>query len=66
MELNTLIGLEEQTARQILIKNGYTNIEVKINSKDNNLCDTKVVCAVRESSGIVTLVCGEFYLDIER
>lgn len=66
MELNSLIGLDMQTARQILNKNGYTNIEVKINSKDNNLCDTKVVCAVRENLGIVTLICGEFYLDIER
>ena len=66
MELNSLIGLDEQTARQVLSENGYNNIEVKLNSKDNNLCDTKVVCAVRENAGKVTLICGEFYLGIER
>lgn len=66
MELNSLIGLEEQSARQILLENGYNNIEVIINSKDNTLCDTKLVCAVRESDDVITLVCGEFYLNIER
>ena len=65
MDLNDLIGLEEQTARQFLIKNGYNNIETVINSKDKNLCDTRVVCAVRKTDEKITLVCGEFYLNIE-
>ena len=66
MEFNSLIGLDEQKARQVLAKNGYNKVEVIINSKDNNLCDTKVVCAVRENEGVVTLLCGEFYLSVER
>lgn len=64
MDFNSLIGLEEQKARQVLVENGYNNIETKINSKENELCDTKVVCAVRENEEKVTLVCGEFYLNI--
>ena len=65
MDFNNLIGLEEQKARQFLIENGYNNIETIINSKDNNLCDTKVVCAVRNNGERITLICGEFYLNIE-
>ena len=65
MDFNSLIGLDEQIARQILIKNDYNNIETILNSKDNNLCDTRVVCAVRKTNEKITLVCGEFYLNIE-
>jgi hypothetical protein len=64
MDFNSLIGLDEQKARQVLIENGYNNIETKENSKDNDLCDTKVVCAVRETENKITLICGEFYLNI--
>ena len=66
MELNSLIGLDEQKARQILAENGYNKVETIINSKDSNLCDTRVVCSVRKNNGAVTLICGEFYLNIER
>ena len=65
MDFNGLIGLEEEKARQFLIKNGYNNIETVINSKDNNLCDTKVVCAVRNSGEKITLILGEFFLNIK-
>ena len=65
MDFNGLIGLDEEKARQFLIKNGYNNIETVINSKDNNLCDTKVVCAVKKADEKITLICGEFYLNIE-
>ena len=64
MELNNLIGLPEEKARQFLLKNGYNNIETKINSKEESLTDTRVVCAVRENGTKVTLICGEFYLNI--
>ena len=64
MDFNSLIGLDEQKARQVLIENGYNNIETKENSKYNDLCDTKVVCAVRENVNKITLICGEFYLNI--
>ena len=59
-----LIGLKEKKARQFLKKNGYNNIETIINSKHNDLCDTVVVCAVREENAKITLICGEFYLNI--
>lgn len=65
MEFNSLIGLKEQDARQFLLNNGYNNIETIINSKNSNKCDTLVVCAVRESEAKITLVCGEFYLNIK-
>ena len=65
MDFNSLIGLEEKKARQFLMDNGYNNIETKINSKDNTLCDTKVVCAVRNGGQTITLICGEFYLNLE-
>ena len=59
-----LIGLKEKKARQFLEKNGYNNIETIINSKHNDLCDTLVVCAIREKNAKITLICGEFYLNI--
>ena len=65
MDFNNLIGLSEQDARQFLLKNGYNNIETIINSKDNKLCDTKVVCAVFEKINKIILVCGEFYLNVK-
>ena len=64
MDLNSLIGLEEAEARQFLKKNGYNNIETIINSKHNELVDTRVVCAVKQMGTTVTLICGEFYLNI--
>lgn len=65
MDFKDLIGLDEKIARQFLEKNGYNNIETIINSKHNDLCDTLVVCAVRNNGTKVTLVCGEFYMDLK-
>ena len=65
MELNSLIGLEETKARQVLAENGYDDIETIINSKHNENCDTLIVCAVKENDGKVILICGEFYLEIK-
>ena len=64
MVLDNLIGLEVKKAKKILSEFGYNDIEEIINSKDNELCDTTIVCAVRENGTKVTLVCGEFYLNI--
>ena len=64
MDLNSLIGLQEAEARQFLKKNGYNNIETMINSKHNELVDTRVVCAVKQSGEKIILVCGEFCLNI--
>lgn len=65
MDFNSLIGLSEQKAKQFLLQNGYNNIETIINSKNNEKCDTLVVCAVREADKKITLVCGEFYLNMK-
>lgn len=63
--LNSLIGLKEEDARQFLLKNGYNNIETIKNSKNNDKCDTFIVCAVRKNGDKITLVCGEFCLNIK-
>lgn len=65
MDFNNLIGLEEKIARQFLEKNGYNNIETIINSKHNDLCDKVMVCAVRFDGAKVTLICGEFHLNLK-
>lgn len=63
--LNSLIGLKEEDARQFLLKNGYNNIETIKNSKNNDKCDTLVVCKVKIVGDKVTLICGEFCLNIK-
>lgn len=65
MDLKNLIGLELNEAKKVLNEFGYNDIEEVINSKKNELCDTLVVCAVRENGTKITLVCGEFYLNIK-
>ena len=65
MDLKDLIGLEVKKAKKILSEFGYNDIEEIINSKDNELCDTTMVCAVRENGTKVTLVCGEFFLNVK-
>lgn len=65
MDFKSLIGLEESEAKAILLKNGYNNIEIKINAKHNENCDTHLVCAVKENDGKIILICGEFYLNIK-
>lgn len=66
MDFNSLIGLEEKEARQVLAQNGYNNIETIINAKHVELCDSLLVCLAKEENGKVHLVCGEFNLDIKR
>ena len=65
MDLKDLIGLEVKKAKKILSEFGYNDIEEIINSKDNELCDTTMVCAVRKNGTKVTLVCGEFFLNVK-
>lgn len=64
-DLNSLIGLEKSKAENILRANGYNDIRLKINSVHNDKTDTLVVCATKKSGDCVTLVCGEFYLNIK-
>ena len=64
MDFNSLIGLKENQARQFLQENGYNNIETVSNFKHNEKCDSVVVCAVRCDDEKITLICGEFFLEI--
>lgn len=60
-DFNLLIGHEKQEAIELLNKNGYNNIKIKINSNNSNECNAIIVCSARvNSDGEVTLVCGEF------
>lgn len=62
MDFEKLIGLDEQTARKILQENGYSNITTVLNSKENEKCNTTLVCSVKNLGENITLICGEFYI----
>lgn len=65
-DFDSLIGLEVGEAKEILAKNGFNDINIVINSKQNDKTDKLIVCATKQSGTFVTLVCGEFYLNIKR
>lgn len=65
MDFKDLIGLDVADAKKVLNNFGYNDIEEVINSKSNEKCDTLVVCAVRESNKKITLILGEFFLNIK-
>ena len=64
-DFESLIGLEKEEALKILEAGGYKNVDVVINSKSNDLCDTYLVCKAENQNGRVVLICGEFYLKIK-
>ena len=64
-DFDSLIGLDETSARKILAENGFNKIKTVINSKQNDKTDTLVVCATNFCGDFVTLVCGEFYLNLK-
>ena len=64
-DFESLIGLSKDDAIKILQNNGYNKIEIIINSKSNDLCDSQLVCKAEEKNGIVRLIVGEFYLNIK-
>ena len=65
MDYKDLIGLKLEKAKKVLLDFGYNDIEEVVNSKENELYDSLVVCAVRERNSKITLICGEFYLNIK-
>ena len=65
-DISSVVGLEETKAVSVLKQNGFDKINTIVNSKQNDLCDTKLVCGVRQNEDGVTLVCGEFYLNIKK
>ena len=66
MDFSSLIGLEYEKAKTVLAENGYTNVEIIRNAEHNEFCDSVLVCSAKESNGKVSLVCGDFYLNIKR
>lgn len=65
MDFRDLVGLGVDDAKKVLGNFGYNDIEEVINSKSNEKCDALVVCAVRENGKKITLVCGEFFLNVK-
>ncbi len=63
MDLNILIGQRVEVACKKIKEFGYNDIEVKLNAKHDDRCNSTLVCSVRESDGKVTLICGEFITD---
>ena len=65
-DIFSVVGLEKDEAVKILNKEGFKKVNVMINSKYNELCDTVIVCSVKEQNDeSVTLICGEFYLKLK-
>lgn len=65
-DFDNLIGLEITKAKEILIQNGFNDIDVVMNAEHNDKCDKILVCAARHISGKVTLVCGEFFFGLKK
>ena len=66
LDLKSLIGLEVNVAKEMLSADGEYKINVIINSKPNDKCDTTIVCNAKHEEGVINLYCGEFYLKIKR
>ena len=64
-DISCVIGLEPEKAIVKLNENAIYKIEIIKNSKNNDLCDTTLVCSAKWTGDVVTLVCGEFYLNIK-
>ena len=64
-DANSLIGLEVSRAKEILQNAGFKNIDIVLNAETNDKCDTILVCAAYERDGSITLICGEFLMEIK-
>lgn len=64
-DFSSLIGIEVSIAKKELENAGFKNIEVVLNSESNDKCDTTLVCAAFEKNGSITLVCGEFFMNLK-
>lgn len=60
MNFDELIGLKSEDAIELLQKNGYNNIEIVENFKNDDGCNQTLVCFAKEDGGAVKLVCGKF------
>ena len=66
LDLKTLIGLEIDVAKQTILADGEYKINVVMNSKTNDKCDTVIVCNAKHKGSVIDLYCGEFYLKMKR
>ncbi len=65
-DFNSLIGLELEKAKEKLNQAGFSKIEVVCNFEHNEKCDSILVCAARLGDDeTVTLVCGEFLINLK-
>ena len=64
-DANSLIGLEVSRAKEILQNAGFKHIDIVLNAETNDECDTILVCAAYERVGSITLICGEFLMEIK-
>lgn len=65
-EFDELIGLDVLDAKKILQNFGFKDIEIILNSENNDKCDTQIVCAARYDEKTVKLICGEFFFGVEK
>ena len=64
-DLNNLVGIELNLAKEKLKNEGFSKVSVVFNLEHNEKCDTNIVCAVRQNGEEITLICGEFYLNLK-
>ncbi len=66
-DIDSLIGLELEKAKALLIGAGFKNIEVILNTdkKQKIEYDTVLVCAVRVADDSIKLICGEFLFQLK-
>lgn len=65
IEESSLIGLTITEAKEKLKENKITEIEVVDNFKENDRCNTKIVCSVKIDDNKCRLICGEFCLGVK-
>ena len=63
-DFNSIIGLCESEAVQILKSHGFGNINIVLNSHEREGCDTRLVTSVKYNDDSVTLVVSDFKLEI--
>ncbi len=66
-DIDSLIGLELEKDKALLIGAGFKNIEVILNTdkKQKIEYDTVLVCAVRVADDSIKLICGEFLFQLK-
>ena len=62
MDFDDLIGLDIDSAKNKLLENGYTNINIVNNYKSDEKCNEMLVCLAKQTNDLVTLVCGNFFI----